>query len=77
MIFLNIFLPSFCVFFPANLRRYKNVPNWHKDLTRVCDAIPIVLCGNKVDVKDRKVKPKTITFHRKKRLQCVGLMGSF
>merc|ERR1739848_738247 len=48
---------------------YKNVPNWHRDLIRVCEAIPIVLCGNKVDVKERKVKAKTITFHRKKNLQ--------
>jgi len=32
----------------------------------VCENIPIVLCGNKVDVKDRKVKPKHILFHRKK-----------
>ena len=30
---------------------YKNVPTWHKDLTRVCENIPIVLCGNKVDIK--------------------------
>merc|ERR1712080_104277 len=45
---------------------YKNVPIWHRDLTRVCENIPIVLCGNKVDVKDRKVKPKHILFHRKK-----------
>jgi len=48
---------------------YKNVPNWHRDLIRVCENIPIVLCGNKVDVKERKVKAKTITFHRKKNLQ--------
>ena len=48
---------------------YKNVPSWHKDLVRVCEGIPIVLCGNKVDIKDRKVKPKQITFHRKKNLQ--------
>lgn len=48
---------------------YKNVPNWHRDLVRVCENIPIVLCGNKVDIKDRKVKPKSITFHRKKNLQ--------
>lgn len=48
---------------------YKSVPVWHKDLTRVCEAIPIVLCGNKVDCKDRKVKPKDIFFHRKKNLQ--------
>jgi GTP-binding nuclear protein Ran len=48
---------------------YKNVPNWHRDLIRVCDEIPIVLIGNKVDIKDRKVKAKQITFHRKKNLQ--------
>ena len=82
---------------------YKNVPNWHRDLVRVCENIPIVLVGNKVDVrdggapritalhcappahpdppfplptpllwraqvKDRKVKAKQITFHRKKNL---------
>ena len=44
---------------------YKNVPNWHRDLTRVCENIPIVLTGNKVEIKDRKVKAKQITFHRK------------
>lgn len=38
-------------------------------MVRVCENIPIVLCGNKVDVKERKVKAKTITFHRKKNLQ--------
>ena len=27
---------------------YKNVPNWHRDLVRVCENIPIVLTGNKV-----------------------------
>lgn len=37
---------------------YTNVPKWYKDLTRVCENIPIVLVGNKVDVKDRKVKGK-------------------
>jgi len=48
---------------------YKSVPHWHKDLVRVCENIPIVLTGNKVDCKDRKVKPKDIFFHRKKNLQ--------
>uniref|UniRef100_A0A7S1GL86 GTP-binding nuclear protein n=1 Tax=Cyclophora tenuis TaxID=216820 RepID=A0A7S1GL86_CYCTE len=48
---------------------YKNVPIWHRDITRVCNDIPIVLCGNKVNVKDRKVKAKQITFHRKKHMQ--------
>jgi GTPase SAR1 family protein len=27
---------------------YKNVPKWHKDLTRICENIPMVLVGNKV-----------------------------
>jgi hypothetical protein len=48
---------------------YKNVPNWHKDLVRVCEDIPIVLCGNKADIKDRKVKAKSIVFHRKNNMQ--------
>lgn len=48
---------------------YKNVPNWHRDIVRVCDGIPIVLVGNKVDCPDRAVKAKMITFHRKRSLQ--------
>ncbi|XP_010249982.1 PREDICTED: GTP-binding nuclear protein Ran1B-like [Nelumbo nucifera] len=48
---------------------YKNVPTWHRDLCRVCENIPIILCGNKVDVKNRQVKAKQVTFHRKKNLQ--------
>ncbi len=52
---------------------YRNVPNWHKDLVRVCENIPIVLCGNKVDVKDRKLRSKSITFHRKNNMQYYDL----
>lgn len=49
---------------------YRNVPTWYKDLTRICtEQIPIVLVGNKVDCKDRAVKPKDIIFHRRKGLQ--------
>ena len=48
---------------------YKNVPRWHRDIIRVCENIPIVLIGNKVDVKDRKVKAKQITYHRRHNLQ--------
>lgn len=80
------------IFFDVTSRvTYKNVPNWHKDLVRVCGEIPMVLVGNKVDVKvnifhylwlivlilnllkDRKVLPKHITFHRKKNLQYYDL----
>ena len=52
---------------------YKNVPNWHRDLVRVCEHIPMVLCGNKVDMKDRAVKPKDIKFHRKKNIQYIDI----
>lgn len=48
---------------------YKHVPNWHRDLVRVCEVIPTVLVGNKVDIKERKVKAKQVLFHRKKNLQ--------
>ena len=48
---------------------YKNVPTWYKEITRICQHIPIVICGNKIDVKDRKIKAKAITFHRKHNLQ--------
>jgi hypothetical protein len=69
------FLPPFpwqaaIIMFDVTARvTYKSVPHWYKDLVRVCENIPIVLCGNKVDCKDRKVKPKDIHFHRKKNLQ--------
>merc|ERR550514_1244075 len=46
---------------------YKNVPNWHRDIVRVCGHIPMVLVGNKVDAKDRWVQAKSIRFHRKRR----------
>lgn len=53
----------------ASRLTYKEVPNFYKEIIRICDPnIPIVLCGNKVDVMERKVKPKNITLHRKKHL---------
>ncbi len=48
---------------------YRNVPNWHNDLIRVCQNVPIVLCGNKIDVKDRKLKAKSIVYHRRNNMQ--------
>ncbi|CAA2959050.1 GTP-binding nuclear Ran-3 [Olea europaea subsp. europaea] len=74
----NVFDVKFCsihgqcaiIMFDVTARlTYKNVPTWHRDLCRVCENIPIVLCGNKVDVKNRQVKAKQVTFHRKKNLQ--------
>ena len=43
---------------------YTNVPNWHRNFTRVCGkTAPMVLCANKVEVKERKVNRESITFH--------------
>merc|ERR1711998_217307 len=52
---------------------YKNVPTWYRDLIRICEGIPVVLCGNKVDVKNRQIKPRQVTFHRKKNLQYIEI----
>ena len=43
---------------------YKNAAMWTRDLRRMRPNIPIVLCGNKVDIEDRKVKHKDNTLHR-------------
>lgn len=48
---------------------YKNIPNWYRDISRVCENVPMVLVGNKVDVKDRQIKARQIQFHRKRNLQ--------
>lgn len=49
---------------------HRNISNWHSDLTRQCENIPIVIVGNKADLNlERKVTAKQITFHRKKNLQ--------
>jgi len=65
------------IFFDVTSRiTYKNVPNWYRDLERVIGGevkVPMVLCGNKVDVKDRKVTPKQINFHRKKNIHYIEL----
>jgi len=45
---------------------YENVNSWYKEIVRVCgENIPIVLCGNKVDIQDEKrvVKTEEVTFH--------------
>ncbi|KAL4556964.1 hypothetical protein LXL04_035134 [Taraxacum kok-saghyz] len=46
----------------------KNVPTWHH-LYNVCEIIPIRLYGNKVDLNNRQVKSKRVTFHKIKNLQ--------
>jgi GTP-binding nuclear protein Ran len=58
----NCAIVMFDVTAPAT---YRNVSSWHRDLVRVCPNIPIVLVGNKIDVRERKVPAKRVTFHKK------------
>ncbi|KAG8513815.1 GTP-binding nuclear protein Ran [Galemys pyrenaicus] len=37
---------------------YKNVPNWHRELARIHENIPLVLCGSEADIKGRELKAK-------------------
>lgn len=48
---------------------YKSLGNWYKDVTNVCPNIPIVVCGNKSESKEKALKSYNIFFHRKKNLQ--------
>jgi GTP-binding nuclear protein Ran len=48
---------------------YKNIPNWHAEVTKENPDVLCVILGNKVDLAERQVKPRTITFHRKKNIQ--------
>ena len=58
------------IMFDVTLRvTCKNVPNWHSDVIRLCANILIVLYGSKVDIKDGKIKAKSIVFHWKKNFQ--------
>ena len=51
------------LFFDVTSRiTYKNIPGWHQDIVRVRQNIPVVLCANKTDVKERKVKSKSILY---------------
>jgi GTP-binding nuclear protein Ran len=45
---------------------YFSVPKWQSALERIAGEIPIVLVGNKVDAKDRKVGAHIMNFHIKR-----------
>jgi len=47
---------------------YKSLPRWNRDIDRVSTdkMIPKVVCGNKVDEEDRKVKIRHITWPQRK-----------
>ncbi|XP_063900868.1 uncharacterized protein LOC135120493 [Zophobas morio] len=52
----------------TNRSTYNHSALWHQEVTRYCGNIPSVLCGNKVDLPAREVKPKHIDYHKKKKM---------
>jgi GTP-binding nuclear protein Ran len=53
---------------------YKTVHNWYQELIKNVKeeeiaSLPMVLIGNKTDVKERQVKDGTITFHKNKAIE--------
>ena len=48
---------------------YDKMPDYIKGLRRVAEKIPLVICGNKVDCRNRAVKPRNITIHREHKCQ--------
>jgi GTP-binding nuclear protein Ran len=51
----------------------KNVPNWRRDLTRVCENIPIVICGNKVEIKAQGPSEDDYLPSKEENLQYYGI----
>ena len=52
------------IFFDVTSRAsYAHVGFWHEKVKRVCGNLPMVLCGNKVDIPGRKVLCPDIRYH--------------
>jgi len=47
---------------------YKSLPMWYMKIHKFNEKTVVTLVGNKVDIKERKVKIKVIMFHKKKNL---------
>mmetsp|Transcript_9385 Transcript_9385/g.10378 ORF Transcript_9385/g.10378 Transcript_9385/m.10378 type:complete len:210 (-) Transcript_9385:87-716(-) len=57
------------IMFAVNSRvTYKNTPSWWKDISRVC-SIPIVMVGNKIDLRPHKVPHRVILYPARKGLE--------
>lgn len=70
------FVQSQCaiiMFDVASSNTYNNVKRWHRDLVRVCGNIPIVICGNKVDIMHKKTWKKGVDFDRKTNIYLIEM----
>jgi len=50
----------FIMFDLTSITSFKNLPKWISSVYRVCENIPIVICGNKADQKENKMRSKVI-----------------
>jgi GTP-binding nuclear protein Ran len=48
---------------------YGHIPYWYKNVKEMARNAPMVLCGNKVDSRNRRVKPSGIKFHKRYAMQ--------
>jgi GTP-binding nuclear protein Ran len=52
---------------------YRNIATWYNDLVRVRPMVQVVLVGNKVDVRERKVSASQVTFHKARGIQYIEI----
>jgi GTP-binding nuclear protein Ran len=57
----------------TNPGSYNNAKGHFARVRAVCPNIPVILCGNKVDSRDRKVLPKNIILHHKLGIQYLDI----
>ncbi|GJU07693.1 GTP-binding nuclear protein Ran-3 [Tanacetum coccineum] len=51
-----------------------NVPRMYRDLRRVCGDIPIILCGNKIDMDNKEVHARhLVRFLRQQNLEYIEI----
>lgn len=48
---------------------YNNISAWYENVNKLCPNIPVIICGNKVDLKERTVLPRHIIFNQDKNIQ--------
>ncbi len=53
----------------SNIKSYHNVTKWYDAFRKVCPTTPVVIVGNKLDVRKPAVQANHITVHLKLKLQ--------
>ena len=52
----------------TSMPTYISIKMWHQIVVDIYGNIPVVICGNKVDIRKNNIKAKYITYHREKSL---------